>query len=272
MPEGPEIRLAADQLSVVLEGHVIEHAFFGLAHLCRFQRRLTGSRVQAVDTHGKALLIRFNSGLTLYSHNQLYGRWYVCPRGALPNTNRSLRVALHTADASALLYSASDIQVLTAGQLERHPFLCRLGPDILDPALSWRALVGRLDEAGFRNRAVGGLYLDQGFVAGLGNYLRSEILFFAGVHPAVKPRQLSQGRRDRLARETLAVAKRSYKTRGVTNPVRRARALKATGVTESGYRFAVFGRAGEPCYDCGHTVERVAVSSRRLYLCPRCQA
>ena len=69
-------------------------------------------RVLRVDTRGKALLIRFEQGLTLYAHNQLYGRWYLNKRGTFPKTGRSLRVALHTETDSALLYSASDIAVL----------------------------------------------------------------------------------------------------------------------------------------------------------------
>ena len=46
---------------------------------------------------------------------------------------RSLRVALHTRTHSALLYSASDVDLLDAEGLAGHPFLNRIGPDILDP-------------------------------------------------------------------------------------------------------------------------------------------
>ncbi len=113
MPEGPEIRLAADRVAKVLVGQQVEEARFGLQPLKRFEKRLAGQSVTAIDTHGKAMLTRFDNGLTLYSHNQLYGRWYTTRRPRMPKTNRSLRVALHTPTHSALLYSASDIEVLT---------------------------------------------------------------------------------------------------------------------------------------------------------------
>ena len=113
MPEGPEIRLAADRVASILLGEKITAADFGLPALKRFEKRLTGARVVAVDTRGKAMLTRFDNGLTLYSHNQLYGRWYTMRQKRMPKTNRSLRVALHTETGSALLYSASDIEVLT---------------------------------------------------------------------------------------------------------------------------------------------------------------
>ncbi|MEQ8235049.1 MAG: endonuclease VIII [Gammaproteobacteria bacterium] len=272
MPEGPEIRLEADRIARVLEGASIEEAWFANATLQQRARALVGCRVSAVETRGKAMLTHFDNGQVLYTHNQLYGRWFVRRRGELPKTARSLRVALHTARGSALLYSASAIELLDDAALGSHRFLARLGPDALSPALDWRTLAARLDAPEFRGRALGSLYLDQRFLAGIGNYLRSEILFFARLAPWRKPRELSRGERGRLARCSLAVTQRAYRTRGVTNPPRRVAALKAAGASRSRYRFAVFARDGRPCYDCGTTIERVTMGSRRLYWCPACQA
>ena len=33
----------------------------------------------------------------------------------------------------------------------------------------------------------------------------------------------------------------------------------------------VYGRAGEPCFRCGHPVERIVVGQRGTHLCPACQ-
>ena len=132
MPEGPEIRRAADRIANVLLGRQIEEVFFAFPELCRYEEQIAGTRVAAVDTRGKALLTRFDNDLVLYSHNQLYGRWFTVERGNLPGTRRSLRVALHTESHSALLYSASEISVLTDRQVAAHPFLSRLGPDVLE--------------------------------------------------------------------------------------------------------------------------------------------
>ena len=271
MPEGPEIRIAADRLAAALRDQRLEDVFLGPSRLVRFRTALLGARVLAIDTHGKAMLTRFDNGLTLYSHNQLYGRWYVRARGELPNTNRSLRIALHTNASSAFLYSATDIDLLTDSQIAAHPFLSRLGPDILDFGLTWRVLARRLHTRAFRGRALGSLYLDQSFAAGIGNYLRSEILFFAGQNPAARPKDLTRVERNRLARQTLAVGQRAYATQGVTNSRATVRRLKAEGKTYGAYRYAVFGREGSGCYACGHRIRRMDVASRRLYFCPHCQ-
>ena len=272
MPEGPEIRRAADEIEAVLRGRAIVGVELLLPQLRRFERRLTGTTVTAVDTRGKAMLTRFDNDLTIYSHNQLYGRWFVTRRSELPDTHRQLRVALHTSSHSALLYSASDIQVMTRHQLRQHPFLRRLGPDILDADLSACEVAARLDEPGFRNRALASLYLDQAFIAGLGNYLRSEILWAARVSPDARPRTLTSAERNRLARQTLRISRRSYRTCGLTVPTSLARTLRKRGWSFEARRFQVFGRGGLDCHACGATIEKSTRAGRNLFRCPQCQA
>lgn len=271
MPEGPEIRRAADAIAAVLEGQVILQVKFGIPRLRRHAANLRGRRVTAMETRGKALLTHFDHGWSIYSHNQLYGVWKIVPRGALPRTNRSLRLALHTASHSALLYSASDISVWRTEELDQHPFLSRIGPDILAPELGWRDVAGRLTDPRFRGRSLAALYLDQDFIAGIGNYLRAEILFDAGLSPDARPEQLRRGEIGKLARSTLAVSRRSYETGGITTAPRLQRRLKGMGLPREKTRFYVFGREGLPCYRCGGEVVRTESSARRLYLCRGCQ-
>ena len=272
MPEGPEIRRAADEIAEILVGREVVKAEFGLPDLKPFESKVAGCRVTAIDTRGKAMLTRFDNDLVMYSHNQLYGRWFAVRRPELPQTNRQQRVALHTATHSALLYSASDIEIFNARDEAEHPFLRRAGPDILDPSLTAEAIVERLRDPAFSNRALGNLYLDQGFLAGNGNYLRSEILWAAALHPATRPNAVDDATLLKLARQTLAIARRSYRTRGVTVPDKVARQRRADGMSYEEYRFQVYGREGLPCYRCGATIERLASGSRGVFICPAEQA
>lgn len=271
MPEGPEIRRAADSIAAVLENQVVEEVKFGIPRLRRHARTLRGHRVSAIETRGKALLTHFDHDWSIYSHNQLYGVWKIVPRGKLPATKRSLRLALHTASHSALLYSASDIGVWRTAELDQHPFLSRIGPDILQAGLDWRDIADRLTDSRFRGRSLAALYLDQAFIAGIGNYLRAEILFDAGLDPQARPEQLLRGEIGKLARSTLAVTRRSYETGGITTAPRLQRKLSGMGLPREKTRFYVFGREGLPCYRCGNEVLRLESAARRLYLCPACQ-
>ena len=271
MPEGPEIRLAADRIAKVLVGREIVEAALTPSSLRKFDKRLVGSTVTAVDTRGKAMLTRFDNGLTLYTHNQLYGRWYTTRRPKMPSTARQLRVALHTEEHSALLYSASSIELLTDEQIAGHTFLRRLGPDILDSELDVDTIAQRLEDDAFRNRSLGALYLQQGFLAGNGNYLRSEILWAARVSPWARPKTLDEKTKRNIAKQTLTIARRSYRTRGITATRDEVRERKSHGLTRGQYRFQVFDREGLPCYQCGSTIERHSMSSRNLFVCPNCQ-
>ena len=271
MPEGPEIRRAADQIESVLKDKKIEKVEFGLKPLKKFAKPLTGTRVLSMETRGKALLTHFDSGTTIYSHNQLYGVWRVVKRDKIPKTNRQLRLALHTERHSALLYSASDISVWDTGHIEQHPFLQRIGPDILNPNLTWREIADRLHSKAFFGRALNSIYLDQAFLAGLGNYLRSEILFVAGIHPNRKARDLTKGQIGKLARATLKISQRSYALRGVTIPERRYKRLRKKGLSYGKARFFVFSRACQPCHICNTKIQRSTANSRRIYTCAGCQ-
>jgi len=271
MPEGPEIRRAADKIARVLEGHEVESISFGLPRLKRYGSRLRGASVVEVETRGKAMLTHFDNGLSIYSHNQLYGVWKVARRGKLPETKRSLRLALHTATHSALLYSASDISVWPTEELPQHPFLARIGPDILDKSLDWQTVAQRLQLEAFQGRRLSAIYLDQAFLAGIGNYLRTEILFDAGIHPDWRPVDLTRGERGRLSRSTLAISRHSYDTGGITLPTRLASRLQKEGLPREQRRFFAFGRTHHPCYRCSSEIKRQEMNSRRIYWCPQCQ-
>ncbi|MBL4848891.1 MAG: endonuclease VIII [Planctomycetes bacterium] len=270
MPEGPEVARQADLIRAVTADQVAE-VWFGLPRLKRFGKRLSGQRVAHVRARGKAFLLEFSGGLTIYAHLQLAGVWHVDPSGTPPETTRSLRVRIDTARGSAFLYSASTVEVLTPAGLADHSYLGKLGPDVLDPDLSEAALRERIASARFQRSSLGGLYLRQEFLAGLGNYLRTEILHQAKLHPNRLARTLDASERRRLAKATLALPLQSYRTGGITNQPRRAERLRKAGLPPRAARWLAFEREGEECYRCGARIWRETHNGRRLYLCRTCQ-
>ncbi|MGC3872356.1 endonuclease VIII [Halomonas sp. GXIMD04776] len=272
MPEGPEIRRTADALQKQIGGKRLDEVWFAFPELASQAASLRGREVTAVDSWGKALLIRFDDDRVLYSHNQLYGVWKYHDEEREPDTNRTLRARLTAQGRSASLYSASDISLWQANRLDEHPFLSRLGPDLLTHDVSVESASQRLGEKRFKRRALGGLLLDQSLFAGIGNYLRSEILFFAGLSYRRRPDDLTTHQRDHLAKTLLTVVDRAYRQAGVTNCDDWARKARERGETRRHWRFAVFDRDGLPCHVCSTLIDRTLVASRRLYFCPACQA
>lgn len=277
MPEGPEIRRMVDQIAAAVADRKARQVLFAFDRLKPFECALAGRRVTSVAARGKAVLVHFAAGADddpwcVYSHNQLYGKWLIGDIERAPDTRRQLRFAVITDRRAARLYSASDIRVLRPDALDDVPYLARLGPDPLnDDAVDEQRIHALLADPRFARRGLGGLLLDQHFIAGIGNYLRSEILFDAGLAPQQRPADLADDARRRLAAAVLRLIHRAYRTRGITNPPERAARLKQAGVSFARRRHMVFGRAGAACYACGAAIIRTTAASRRLYYCPSCQ-
>lgn len=262
MPEGPEIRRAADKLVAAAAGKTLRHVWFAFPELKQYESVLIGQHIEQIVTRGKALLTYFSNGLVLYSHNQLYGVWRVVNAGETPQTKRDLRIRLETQDAAILLYSASDIHMLTRETIATHPFLQRIGPDVLDLTLTWDMVQERLLLPRFRRRQFSGLLLDQSFLAGLGNYLRVEILWHARLAPQRTAQQLNESERHALSQALIDIPRLSYNTRGNVDENRHHGAV---------FAFKVFHRDGELCERCGNVIEKTSLASRPFYWCPFCQ-
>lgn len=272
MPEGPEIYRVAQKLSKALSKKKVLSIEFGLDRLKGWEEVLINSMITSVRSHGKAMLISTDSGYTIYSHNQLYGRWDIrLSKTAERKTNRSLRILIETSTHTARLYSASDIEVLDAVDLASHPFLSKLGPDLLDFEISENGLVKHITSGRFDRRALQHLLLDQSFLAGIGNYLRSEILFEAGLHPKTRFGNLESKQKQELAIIARKITKRALDQNGITIDYEIAENLKNEGLTKRQYRHWVFTRDGEPCRRCGSTIIHTRVGGRRLDYCPSCQ-
>lgn len=142
------------------------------------------------------------------------------------------------------------------------PCLQRVGPDVLDARLTPEEVKARLLSPRFRNRQFSGLLLDQSFLAGLGNYLRVEILWQVGLTGQHKAKDLNEAQLNALSHALLDIPRLSYTTRGQADENKHHGAL---------FRFKLFHRDGEACERCGGIIEKTTLSSRPFYWCPHCQ-
>lgn len=272
MPEGPEIKRSADELAAALNGKRARLVEFAFPHLLTHATSMRNEIVTAIEPRGKAMLTHFSHGATIYSHNQLYGQWRVLKRDQAPRPGLQIRMAIHTDDAVAVLYSASDISVWPSVRINEHPYIAKLGVELLAATTELSDVVVQINDPRFARKGLAALLLDQGFLAGIGNYLRSEILFVARIHPAARIADLNAAARLRLAEAALDLTRQSYRTRGITNDMVIARRLKSEGVSFGQYRHWVFNRADEKCHVCANVINRIDVSGRGLYWCERCQS
>ena len=272
MPEGPEIWRSAQNLSDALKDRQVEQISFAFSELQQFESKLADQTITSVEPKGKAIITSFSGGLSMYSHNQLYGKWYVRERDDKPKTNRQLRVAIHNDEHSAYLYSASDIEILSHEKIKEHDYVKKLGPDVVHPGTSFQDVLSQYNDERYQNRKITTLLLDQGFLSGVGNYLRSEILFYANAFPFLKLKEYSPETKERLAKASVDLSKRSFETRGITNDPEIVEALKREKAKRSEYRHFVYGRTGKRCFKCGTNIKEDTTGGRKVYFCPSCQS
>ena len=213
---------------------------------------LDGRTVDGVESRGKHLLIRFDGGLVLHSHLGMRGSWHLYgPRQRWRFPAHSAWLELAAGDAVAVNFNGSSMRIVRAAELGRDPRLARLGPDLLDPELTDAAAAAAVRAA--PQAQVGEALLDQSVVAGVGNVLKSEACFAAGVDPWRRLGELGDEELLRVVASTRAVMAESV--RAGRRPQR------------------IYRRAGEPCPRCGERIasRRQGDEARTTYWCPRCQ-
>ena len=275
MPEGPEIFRAARALHQAVVNEPIR-LVLSYPMLRSREKALAGVPIVRVRARSKAILTEFADGTVLYSHNQLYGEWRIHAHNEPPAT-RQVRLSIETANARAVLYSATDFAWLRAGEEDRHPYIAKLGPEVLSGYVTAKMLAKRLAE--FPRRILADALLDQKVIAGLGNYLRADILFVAGVDPRTRIAQLEQAALLRIANACKRLTARSVKQCGVVRPLveyiashqDKANHGERDGGAYEASRFYVYNREGKPCWACGTTIRRVTLGGRGLFFCEGCQ-
>jgi len=302
MPEGPEVRKYADALDEVLSGRVIVSLEARTRDARKWleenERHIIGRRVERVISHGKHLIGYITGNFFFHSHLMMWGRWqtFTLARRSsksktpeLPEKDRRERARIVVEGGAAVLLSAP---IFNAGQgdpYDQVEILATLGPDALPYSgrFKQREFQRRLFLPQHQQETIGAALLNQQIVAGLGNYLRAEILFTCKLNPWLTVRELTKRNISCLTRSIPQLARDAY-VRGATatEPDRVRMASDAALVyqpgREYGTRHMVFRRTNLPCLRCGETIRQLRQRTtqtdneeeertRIVYFCAQCQ-
>lgn len=262
MPEGDTIHRTANRLGAVLVDRPL--TTLRAPRLVRSMPQ-PGTRVTLVQARGKHLLVWFDQDdLVLHTHMRMTGAWHIYRSGARwRRAPRRMRVVLADTEVQAVCFDAPIVELLGRREVERHPVLSRLGPDLVVDEGCAAVAVQRMAMFGVAHRTVAEVLLDQRIAAGIGNVYANEVAFLADVDPRTPasrvPREVfatMYGEVARLLRSNLVVPQRTTV----------ANAQPGT--------LWVYGRTGRPCRRCGATIRdgRVGVQARVVHWCPTCQA
>jgi endonuclease VIII len=223
--------------------------------------RVVGTTIEAVESQGKNLLIRFDNGLELRTHLRMNGSWHrYRPGERWRRPEARARLVIEVPGAVAVCFDAPVVELFEQRAEGLHPAIAGLGPDLLDPAFDDAAVdevIRRLRDPSRAAMTISAALLDQRALAGIGNIWRNETLFFERTDPLAAVASLDDGHLRRL----VATARRLLVASAAGAPGR--------------VPMTVYGRSGRPCRRCGALIRSAPLPTeipRTTYWCPRCQA
>lgn len=292
MPEGPEVRKYADALDAALTGRAIVSLQARTRDARKWlqdnEPRIVGRRVERVVSHGKHLLGYIEGDFFFHSHLMMWGRWQTFEKAIeLPGKDRRERARIVVEGAAAILLSAPIFNVGEGDPYNKIEILATLGPDALPYHGPFKRaeFLRRLTE--HKDETIGAALLNQRIVAGLGNYLRAEVLFNCKLNPWLTVGELAQRNLSCLSKTIPALTRDAYKRGATAAEEDRKRMANDPSLVyqpgrEYGTRHMVFRRTNLPCLRCGgkirqlrqrtiQTQEDEEERTRIVYFCAKCQ-
>jgi endonuclease-8 len=251
--EGDTILRAARRFEATLVGEEVTAVAPNPRGKAAGVERLDGRTLEAVQAHGKHLLLGFGE-VSLHSHLGMSGGWHFYrPRARWRRPRSSAWAVLSGGGWDAVQFGGPTLQIAPTARMRRNPQLTRLGPDILAPEFELDAVIGamRADPT----RGLGDALLDQHLVAGIGNIFKSEACFAARVDPW----RAIGGVSDEELNNVLCAA--------------REQMLSAVE-TGDRHSFQIYKRRPSVCPSCRGPVSSRGQgdANRTTYWCPRCQS
>ncbi len=285
MPELPEVETIVADLRPHLVGRTIERCELSFPTIVRhpepeeFVDAVTGMRIESLGRRGKYILIAFappsaaptplheGGGPLLVVHLGMSGQLrLVDPAAPLQKHTHAI---FFLDDGKQLRYRDprrfGRLLLGTQDALLHAKKMPRLGPEPIDPEYEAEQLYRELRR---RRAPLKAVLLDQKAIAGVGNIYADESLYRARLRPARLANTVSKQSARRLhdaLRESLVLA---IANRGSSVDTYRDAWGEIGGQQE---QLLVYGRAGEPCYNCGRPLSSVRIAGRTTVFCRNCQ-
>ncbi len=267
MPEIPDLEAYARFLNERLPGHSVASVDVQIPYVIRYPKddfiaALTGGTFGPLRRHGKFLIFSFEDGRLMIVQAMLTGRYQWTEAGA-KKKGRTVLI-IDTDDGNSLRYH--DLRVMgriylsDVEHLDEVPHMAKLGPDVLDPALTEEVFLERLKK--YRGQ-IKSILIKEEFVAGIGNAYSDEILWWAKVHPYRKRTELSEEELRGVYRACRDVMEWAIPI--VWETVKDNLDKKPRDFLN------VHRKGGEPCPRCDATISEITASQRTTSFCRTCQ-
>lgn len=284
MPELPEVETISRGLARYVQGQTVTLVQVWHPRAVRrqpggesaFIQALTGGELTQLRRRGKFMWFEMPGDQALVIHLGMSGQLHVFASGEDVPRRGHEHARLVMGDVAVVSF----VDQRTFGHLQVVPLvadpwggayrvpesLVHIAPDPLEEAFDANRVVATWRRSGAPIKA--GL-LNQSVVSGIGNIYADEALHRSGVHGARRGRNLRVWEAHLLLDSAAEVMRRAI-TQGGTS----FDALYVDVEGQPGYfrhSLNAYGRAGQPCVDCGQLLQTVVVAGRSHVYCSLCQ-
>ena len=270
MPELPEVETTRRGLEPHLTGRQITQVIIRNPQLrwpipLTLVQALPGQCILKLSRRAKYLIVQCSNG-ALIMHLGMSGSLRVVPDDSPAAKHDHFDLVLDGGKVMRLRDPRRFGAILwTETDALRHPLLAQLGIEPLSPEFDgdWLYAATR-----GRSVAIKQALMDSHLIVGVGNIYANEALFRAGIRPTRAAASISCKRYNALAsaiRETLiqAIAAGGSSLRDFVN------SEGLPGYFQQHYN--VYGRAAQPCRQCGSTLNHARQGQRSTFFCAKCQ-
>lgn len=252
MPEIAEVALQRTGVEQFARGQVLRKIEIDDLFAAHPATNLQGQKLVSVLRRGKLLGLEFEKDI-LAVHLRMTGGFSVEKK---PHTR-----AMFLFDRP--LYFSDSRRFATMEFMPNWSAL-DLGPDLWNMVPGW--MPG--DRERSSRRPIKTTILDQKVLAGIGNYLADESLYAARVSPWRPTHAVSEEEWEEIIARAQNLSRAVMKRGGVS--LRDYQNIEGRD-GEGSELLAVYGRAGEPCFDCGTSLQKDRLGGRGTTWCPLCQ-
>ena len=220
MPEGPLVSIMVDKISKfekdslkkvqINSGRYKRHSL--PKNFNTFNKSLP-SKIKTIKNKGKFVYIVLENNWSIWITLGMTGHFVLKP---LKHTHYCFVTSKGTFYIDDMrnfgtlsFYKLTDVKCPLLKKLES------LGPDPIRSDIKYKDFLKRFDI--FKNKrpkeAIGELLMNQGFYSGIGNYLRSDILYDANICPLKELNKLTKTELNRLFKSMVKIMRLNYKNR-----------------------------------------------------------
>jgi formamidopyrimidine-DNA glycosylase len=267
VPELPDISAYQVALERLVVGRLLNRVILRSPFLLRSVEPdlfcVEGQTIQSIRRLGKRIVFELDGQLCLVFHLMIAGRFHWRKVDSRPRGKTEL---------AAFQFDNGTLMLTEASPKKRAALYVVAGVDALSDHDPGGLEVLSCTEREFRqtllseNHTLKRSLTDPRLFSGIGNAYSDEILHAARLSPLTWTSRLSDGEVSRLFAAVRTILK-SWTDQLITA----AASEFPERVTAFREGMAVHGRFGEPCPDCGTSVQRIVHAENEINYCPKCQ-